>query len=169
MTKYGFRDTPYLFRNADKADPQKVGEALAGIAAENKGRLNPADVVEAARQRRSELHAFFTWDDAEAAEAHRLDQARAIIRAVIVVEVSAPNDNRKRAYLSICDDQGYSYRPVKEIENDAGLQLKLMDMALRELRAFQQRFADLQDICAMVKVVEDTVRSRMDAEATASI
>jgi hypothetical protein len=47
-----------------------------------KGRLIPADLVEDARDPDSPLHAYFTWDDTEAAEKYRLHQARTIIRSV---------------------------------------------------------------------------------------
>lgn len=46
------------------------------------GRVLPADVVDAARDPASPLHAHFTWDDDRAAGLRRLDEARALIRRV---------------------------------------------------------------------------------------
>lgn len=51
---------------------------------EEKGRLRPEDVVDAARDPSSPLHKHFEWDDAAAAHRHRLDQARSLIRRVTV-------------------------------------------------------------------------------------
>lgn len=48
------------------------------------GRLLPVDVVNAARDPASPLHSHFTWDDKEAAERYRLEQARTLIRSVKV-------------------------------------------------------------------------------------
>jgi len=59
-----------------------IKEELEAIAAG--GVLYPADVVEAARNPNSAMHSQFEWDDSEAAEAYRLQQARALIRRVKV-------------------------------------------------------------------------------------
>jgi len=55
---------------------------LEALAAE--GRLTPRDTVERARDPKSPLHSYFTWDDAKAADERRLDQARSLIRSVRV-------------------------------------------------------------------------------------
>ncbi len=62
---------------------QAARRALALL--ERKGRLTADDVVEAARNPKSPLHGYFTWDDAEAAHARRIDEARSLIRSVRVV------------------------------------------------------------------------------------
>jgi hypothetical protein len=48
------------------------------------GVLSPADVIDAARNPNSAMHSQFEWDDSEAAQAYRLQQARALIRRVKV-------------------------------------------------------------------------------------
>ena len=62
---------------------QEAHRALAAL--ERKGRISADEVVQAAKNPDSPLHAYFTWDDAEAAHARRIDQARALIRSVRVV------------------------------------------------------------------------------------
>lgn len=61
-----------------------VSQALRALADAGKGILTPEAVVAAAKPRDSVLHQFFTWNNAEAAEARRLDEARTLIRAVRV-------------------------------------------------------------------------------------
>ncbi len=46
------------------------------------GTLTPQEVVEAARDEGTALHECFTWDDGEAAERWRLEEARELIRSV---------------------------------------------------------------------------------------
>lgn len=48
------------------------------------GVLDPQDVVHAARNPNSAMHGQFEWNDGEAAEAYRLQQARALIKRVRV-------------------------------------------------------------------------------------
>lgn len=168
MTVYEFRDQrPLGFRNTDKADAQVIGEALAGITVEHGGHLKPEDVVAAATDRKSKLHRFFTWSDVEAAAAHRLNEARALIRSVDIIEVDAPNDQRKRAWISVTADRQRSYQPVQVIEADARLQLLVLEDALRYLRIFRRRFRQMADICALIEVAETGIEARMgDAAPT---
>ena len=56
----------------------KIEAALQEIAERNNGRLLPEDVVTAAADPGSALHARFTWDDTEAAEKHRRNEARTL-------------------------------------------------------------------------------------------
>ncbi len=58
----------------------EVTAILTGL--EQAGRLNAGVVVDMAADPASPLHAHFEWDDAEAAQRHRQDQARALIRSV---------------------------------------------------------------------------------------
>lgn len=87
-----------------------VRQALAALEAANKGILRPKDVVEAARPKGSVLHSSFTWDNRAAAEAHRINEARTLIRSVRVditvnrVIVPAPYYVRD---LSLAPEQGY--------------------------------------------------------------
>jgi len=76
------------------------------------GRLAPAIVEEEARPEDSPGHPYFTWDDAEAASAFRLEQARTLIRRVkfevwyedepmrVVLYVAEP-DADEAMYLSV--------------------------------------------------------------------
>lgn len=61
-----------------------VRQALQALADRNDGLLTPDAVVAAARPRDSALHSYFTWDNRTAADAHRLNEARTLIRSVRV-------------------------------------------------------------------------------------
>lgn len=61
-----------------------AAERLAVICQKHDGTLTRSSVLEDARDPKSPLHKFFTWDDSEAAEAHRLNQAGSLIRRVKV-------------------------------------------------------------------------------------
>ena len=63
-----------------------AGEALASIR-KKRGWLVAKDVVDESRPKDAALHPVFEWDDFEAAEKYRRNQARTIIRAVQVEEV----------------------------------------------------------------------------------
>lgn len=166
MIRYTFRDDgPVAIKNAAKADPQKIGEALASVARANAGHLTPKAVVEAARNARSPLHKLFEWDDAKAADSWRLEQAREIVR---VVRVAEDDEEPMRAFLSISDKEGVSYRTAADVRNSADLQLAVLRQAERDLEAFERRYRDLKDLCEEVSSVRKRISARrQEAEARA--
>lgn len=74
-------------------DGARVSGVSADVLADELGRLHDrndgllaTDVLDSARPKDSPLHPAFEWDDGVAAEAYRLNQARHIIRAVVITE-----------------------------------------------------------------------------------
>ena len=59
VIKYVFRDGPLTFKNSDRANAQRIGEAIAGIAATVDGKLTPNAVVSAAANPDHVLHDHF--------------------------------------------------------------------------------------------------------------
>lgn len=165
--KYVFKqdDGVLTIKAADKADPQKIGEALEAIAQKSGGRLIPAAIVEAARERRHILHRHFEWDDAKAAEAYRLDQARSIVRCIHVDDADTET-GRARAFLSIRDRDGTSYRSLSEIMGNAELQSKVLAQAERDLIAFEARYRDLSDVCELVRSARERIAVRREQTGT---
>lgn len=144
MIRYVFADKPLIVNNAEAADPQAIGEALEKIAEANQGHLKPEAVVEAAKDEQHPLHPHFEWNDARAANAFRLDQARMIIRSISIdgEEESEP----AAAFHSISDGGGRSYRRHAEVLESSRLQRLILDSARRDLINFRQRYKRLSDM-----------------------
>jgi Mor family transcriptional regulator len=112
------------------ADAQIIGEALERIP------LKTAEtVVETAREKTSSLHDCFEWDDTVAACEHRKDQARLLLRS-IVINVETENDNGKeeiqvRAFesvrLSSEENNGMVYVPIKTVLSDIELRKQVLN------------------------------------------
>lgn len=162
MLKYTFReDGPLAIKNAKIANAQVIGEALHAISEKADGQLKPHAVVEAARDRKHPLHKHFEWDDKIAADAYRLDQARAIIR-VIRIEDDEAAEGPARAFVSITDRGGTSYRQAEEIKNSADLQVVVLRQAERDLAAFERRYRDLKELCAAIFEARQKIAARLD-------
>lgn len=155
--KYTFRE-PLTIMAADKADPQKIGEELSKLAG-TEGELTPIMVVEAARNPRNLLHKHFEWNDEKAAAAYRLDQARNLIRSV-VVEDDDSAEGRSQAFISISDKGGTSYRTLSAVKNSADLQAKVLAAAERDLAAWQKRYHALADVCATVRKAQEMIQRK---------
>lgn len=158
MLSYIFKDGPVTIKNARKADPQKIGSALAKIAEQQKGRLTPPAVVEAARDARHPLHKYFEWDNEIAAEAYRLDQARVLIRSVRIV--GDDDAEPAPAFLSVADKGGTSYRTFAEVMDSADLQNTVLAAAERDLAAFEKRYRQLADICEVIRDAREKIAAR---------
>ena len=155
--RYVFTDKPLTIKHAKDADPQQIGEALQRVKDSHEGDLNPKDVVEAARSSRNVLHRHFEWDDQKAAEAHRVDQARELIRVICVEEVDHPRP--VRAFLSVTTDHT-TYRTVQEVRTNHEFNLAFLTAAERDMDAMIRRYEELKDVCALIVEARDRVRRR---------
>ena len=155
MTTYAFdRSAP----ERPRADPQQIGEALEEIRLGNGGQLHPGAVVESARDAKSPLHSHFEWDDRKAAELHRMDQARALIRSIRVID---DEDRVRPAFLSIRADDGVGYRRFADVVSSPDLRQRLLEQAQRDLDAWTQRYRELREIVEMVLPAQRELRRRV--------
>lgn len=158
--KFSFRDDePLRLKAAKQADPQKIGEALEAIAKANGGRIEPEAVVEAARDPANPIHKHLEWDNDKAAAAHRIEQARGIIR-VVRVENEDSESGTCRAFFSITDDRGRAYRPARAVISSAEMMLALRKRAKDELEAFKLRYKEIREIGPEL----DTAIRKLDAK-----
>ena len=157
MIKYVFKEDFVTIKNAAKADPQKIGEAIARTTVSRNGLLKPEYLwQEAENNKRHPLYKHFTWDLREAAEAHWTEQARELIR---VIRVVGEDEQPRRAFLSITTEaDGTAYHALAEVMSSEDLQLRVRRQALRDLEAWQKRYADLKEICELVQLASDRLR-----------
>ena len=166
MIKYVFReDEPIRIKSAAQANPQVIGETLAKLADDAKGELTPKAVVDAARKKTHPLHAHFEWNDALAAEAYRLDQARNLIR-IVRVEDDRTEDGTAPAFVSINDGDGRAYRSYENVQRSADLQIALLKQAKRDLEGWERRYRDLVDVCAIVAQAKQKIEERLSKSET---
>lgn len=161
MIRYTFADKPVTLKNAKGASAQKIGTALTKIMDANGGELKPKAVVDAARDPKSPLHRHLEWRDDVAAEAYRMEQAREIVRIIRIEQEDAPP---VRAFLSVNDGKT-SYRATAEVQSSVHLQDLVLRAALKELQAFQKRYAEIEDVCADLQAAQDKITARLKKAA----
>ena len=163
MPKYVFKELT-IIKAADKADPQRIGEALTSLAGDI-GSLTPHAVVDVARPPKSLLHKHFEWDNQAAADAYRLDQARSLIRAIRVEDDEA-SDGFAPAFVSITEKSGTSYRTITAVRANVDLQTKVLAAAERDLQAWQNRYQSLVDVCKVVREAQDMITKKRGKKQT---
>jgi hypothetical protein len=130
---------------------------------EEKGGLHAKDVVNESRPEGAVLHPAFEWDDAVAGEAHRVHQARSLIRQVTVVCNDAKGDPveiQAWTHVPRTETSDPVYTPTVRLIG----QPDQFDLALRE---FFSKIADLEhSVALLLRIAPVSEKTRNTAKMT---
>lgn len=138
---------------------QVAGEHLENLKQQNGGIITPQIVLDDSRDEQAVLHSCFTWDDSVAAENYRLYQARKIISSltVTVEKINAPEEPKMVTALvniSPLRTKG-KYVSVEVAMNDVAYREQVLQNALSELRAFQNKYSTYKELAGVCKAIDD--------------
>lgn len=146
-----------------KLDPEGCERELTLLA--RAGTMTPERVVAAARSADSALHDGFTWDDTEAANKCRIEEAKLILRAIVVVEERDGMEVEVRAFCNVRekdDEGGYEdkgiYVPTHKAMSDADYREYVLRQALRDAEAYANRYRAFEELARIIKAIDTTVR-----------
>lgn len=133
----------YSFRPGARVTGVSAADAGAELARlRQSGPLTPRVVVDEARDAANPLHPAFEWDDAKAADEHRLQQARGIIRAVYVKTVS--DEAPRPVFVHVTTEDGGSYERLSVVAATPDLYATAVDELRGKLVAAQQSLRELE-------------------------
>lgn len=140
-------------------DPQAVGERLAHLRSDLGSGFRPAAVVDDASDPSSPLHRAFTWDDGEAARKRREDEARYLIRHVVVIrEPVKPTEHPQevRAFVSVIERESEEgrYMPVVQAMSDADYRDQLLSSALSYFISGRKRYAEFHELARIFAAID---------------
>ena len=140
-----------------------IEKELEYLAAKGGGVLKPEAVVTFAKNPETNLHRKFTWDDAAAAHAHRLWQARRLIKCYVIVE---PRTNAEvSTFVSLTTDRGEGgYRRTLDVLGDFEMKAQLILDARREMHRFIERYRTLERLAPVFDAMQG-VLDRPESEA----
>lgn len=140
-------------------------QALRAMADANGGRLVPDRVVEAARNPENPMHGCFEWNDGAAAAAHRVNQARALIRSIRVevihktfsmpapAFVRDPGTGRAAGYISVG-----TLRSDSDLAREAAVaEFSRAAAALRRAKAVSLALGMADEVESLVSGVEQLI------------
>lgn len=143
------------FQAGAKADATSVGAHLEMLRKKFKGELTPKDVLDDARHNNSPLHSFFEWDDSEAAEQYRLQQARGLIRSVVAIYTQPDRPPvRTKMFVHIAEPGAQHYREASHAMLQADTRKAVLQTAWRELQAWRKRYAELKEFSELFDVID---------------
>lgn len=177
----------YQWRRGAHAPPisaQTAGERLESLRVAAGGALMPAAVVDDARPDAAVLHPCFEWDDAEAADKYREDQARFLLRTIVVVRDDVRDESRDsgavfagaggeprdapalvRAFVSVAlppDDDAdepsreapRAYTSIQAAMEDDGLRAQLLQQATRDLHTWREKYRALHELVQVFETID---------------
>lgn len=141
MKKYSWEVGTISSEILSKMDAEKVGKELEKL----NGDVTASAVVELAKNKKSEMHDYFEWDNEIAGQKYREKQARDLIRNIKVTFVKEEKESEPvRAYVNVKRFNGYS--PIEKVVKDVDAYQMLLDRAYEELRVIKNKYAQLQEI-----------------------
>ena len=140
------------------------------------GNLDPADVIAAAKNPSSALHANFEWDDTVAAHKHRMSQARYMLRSIKITYSVPKTFNYKLTFVDSNGevttpmfsnlnangppDKAEPYVKVIDVLEDPTERARMVEEANRSLERFRNGFierygmmSELQTIISKLKAL----------------
>ena len=136
--------------------PQIAGEQIAKIIQANNGHIKPVDVVESAKPVRSPLHNTFDWNDRSAAEKYRVEQAKYILRQLVIVRIQEDDEPIIiRAFVSVRDeDDSPVYTSIDRAAQNPEEWEYVINQAYEELQAWKEKYRTLRQFETVFEAIE---------------
>lgn len=133
-----------------------VGRELEKLERKN-GSVQPEDMVKAAKSEKSVLHPLFEWDNDKAADAYRVEQAKTVIRLLVVEDLSGEGMPKKvRAFVNVSEsrEKGVFINTQKALETPEtrGIVLRA---AFAELVAFKAKYETYTELSRVFTAIEE--------------
>ncbi len=132
----------YSWKDGFKANVKAdvVGEVLEQLEQSESG-ITARALVDVSRPEDAPTHKMFEWRDEVAAEKYREQQARVIINHITIRYETVPEP--QRAFFHIYHDEP-TYKSVGVIKQSEEDKVALLELARRELHAFEKKYAILR-------------------------
>lgn len=131
-----------------KANAEKVYSEIKELGES----FSPADVVEAAKDKNSELHKCFTWDDTVAAEKWRKQEAR-VLAANLVIKVET--SDKETVNVRVVESTSTGYSPTAVVVKSKTDYADLLARAKAELQAFKVKYLVVKELQNIFEAIDE--------------
>jgi len=169
---FTFRSGGGAFKNKVNDNAALAADVLEEIERE-KGCVTPEVLLERSTPDNAPLHHLFTWEDDEAAHKYRIEEARRIIKAVIVTQKESAGELLSfPVYYNATDGAGNrGYYSRVRVLNDRALFLSAVRNLTERIDGMETVVKDLLDMASdeqkpHVKKVNEGIRTMRKAANT---
>lgn len=137
-------------------DPQKVAKELQSIIDEQ-GSATPRAIVEKARDTSTELNKCFTWDNNEAADKWRLQEARQLV-CHLIIEVKDDDSKGKpqtiRVFHKVDTSWDSGYKDIVHIVHNPTEYEALLKQAKNDFTALRKKYEMLTELEPIFELID---------------
>jgi hypothetical protein len=153
-----------------KVEAQVAYEVIESVRKKSGGDVTADAVVKVAKAKTNPLHPEFVWDDSEAGNQYRLEQARRLIRSFVIVRGEIATERPQRVYEIVKLPQNeedkptrakHTYRTLEQVMADPDTRAELLGRALRELITIRNRYKDLQELAVVMRAIDAVLESSL--------
>lgn len=148
---YSYGSVSGLFKN-----PAEVAGPICQALKDSPEGLTPETLLDVSRPKEAPLHNEFEWNDTIAGEKYRKEQARSIIRHLIIVrkDIEPPKAVKDRAfvYTGVKND---GYTSLKEALSNETWKANLLEAAKKDMQYFIAKYRRLEELS---EIIEDMKR-----------
>ena len=142
----------------NKEQAARYGSRITHLAEEN-GFITPRLVVDDARNPASPLHDYFDWNNKEAAEKWRIEQAKYLIRTISITVIDEKRPEIRQFYSitstpEMDTEEPQVYVTLNTILTDKEKRQEVIAYALRELRGWTERYRQYSELHELIGRVD---------------
>jgi len=150
----------YSWKYNVPADANRVGNELEAIYEEH-GKLTPPLIVADARNEDRETHKLIEWDDSAAAESYRQEQARYIMRNIIIVRKEEQAEAKEepkiikfRAFENVEAEEERYFMPMQVAVSREDTRNYMLKQAMIALNSFRQKYGMIKELSAVIDAID---------------
>ena len=152
--------TPKLYKaragsGLSDEDAEIVGARLT-VLADGKA-VSAKRILDDARPQDSPLHRFFEWDNAKAAEAYRLNQARQLARSITVTIIRDRREEQSRAFHAVRFEGARGYISSAVVFSRGDLAAQVVGRAAEELQGWINRYRSYTALAKAIETVNEAI------------
>lgn len=132
-----------------KADAGECYEEIKSIGEE----VTPQEIVDFAKDKNTELHKCFTWDDTKAANNWRKQEAR-MVSCNLVVKYVDKDNKKENLRVLVQTERGRSYTPVTRISRDEDKYAEMLRRAKTELSVFKKKYNQVKELDEILNLID---------------
>lgn len=136
-----------------KADADVIGNEIQSIG----NQFTTKDIVDKARDKNTQLHKLFEWNNKIAGEKYRAIQAGDIIRNLVVVKVNTESGTSEKTNIRVFvsdNRRNGGYKPITVVLRQQDEYERLLEQAYKELQAFKDKYENLSELSEIFDLID---------------